>query len=77
MTKLMKTSVKEDFKSDRFISAGLLRLLHSGTPGSDGADSTKRLTVEAEAVLHGGVGGRRRRGERQGEGLQGGAHDTH
>lgn len=70
MTKLMKTSVKEDFKSDRFISAGLLRLLHSG-------DSTKRLTVEAEAVLHGGVGGRRRRGERQGEGLQGGAHDTH
>jgi len=37
----------------------------------------KRLTIEAEAVLDGGVGGRRRRRERQGEGLQGGAHDTH
>lgn len=75
----MKTPVKEDFKSDRFISAGLLRFApqRRGAPGSDGADSTKRLTVEAEAVLHGGVGGRRRRGERQGEGLQGGAHDTH
>lgn len=28
-------------------------------------------------MLDGGVGGRRRRRERQGEGLQGGAHNTH
>lgn len=35
-----------------------------------------RLTIEAETVLDGGVGGRRRRRERQGQGLQGGAHDA-
>lgn len=35
------------------------------------------LTIEAETVLDGGMGGRRRRRERQGEGLQGGPHYTH
>lgn len=37
----------------------------------------RRLTIEAETVLDGGMGGRRRRRERQGEGLQGGPHYAH
>lgn len=40
-------------------------------------DSSRCLTIEAETVLDGSVGGRRRRRERQGEGLQGGPHNTH
>lgn len=40
-----------------------------------GRDPQTCLTIEAETVLHGGVGGRGRRRERQGEGLQGRTHD--
>lgn len=51
-------------------------LLHTVSPAVV-PYSNPRLTIEAETVLDGGVGGRRRRRERQGEGLQGGAHDAH
>lgn len=59
----------------------LLHSLHSSAhfllPGSKRVDTPTRLTIEAETVLDGSVGGRRRRRERQGEGLQGGPHNTH
>lgn len=46
-------------------------------PGGKGVASASHLTIEAETVLDGGVGRRRRRRKRQGEGLQGGTHNTH
>lgn len=35
------------------------------------------LTIEADTVLDGGVGGERGRRKRQGKGLQGGTHNAH
>lgn len=69
-TNTVKLSLPLRFSDHRLHSSPSLQHLLPVQTGSAQIDAATRLTIEAETVLDGGVGGRRRRRERQGEGLQ-------